>query len=103
MHADDFDEVLGPVPVAGEGQVLQVVTDPAGDRHALLVPVGVRRLKGEAAHCASDLQRAALAVREAQENLADQVAEARELGLSWNVVGWCVGTTSEAARQRWGT
>lgn len=31
----------------------------------------------------------------------DLVQHMRHHGLSWGVVGWCVGTSSEAARQRW--
>ena len=36
------------------------------------------------------------------EETDELVAEARSAGLSWAVIGWSVGTTGEAARQRWG-
>lgn len=42
-----------------------------------------------------------------RRNLARDIDQAVEHlrahhGVSWSLIGWCVGTTGEAARQRWG-
>lgn len=47
------------------------------------------------AHVATDLQRL-------QDLLSVRVADARSYGVSWFAIGHAVGTTGEAARQRWG-
>jgi hypothetical protein len=38
----------------------------------------------------------------AERHLADAVTQARAEGLSWHKVGLALGTTGEAARQRYG-
>lgn len=38
----------------------------------------------------------------AEKQLADRVAEAREAGISWASIGAMIGTSGEAARQRYG-
>ncbi len=35
------------------------------------------------------------------EQLGELVAAARDAGVSWAHIGWCVGTTGEGARRRW--
>ncbi|WP_235432412.1 hypothetical protein [Nostocoides japonicum] len=48
------------------------------------------------------LLRAAVAERsEAEQHLLEAVRAAREKGLSWSAIGTFVGTTGEAARQRY--
>lgn len=47
--------------------------------------------------------RAAFAARAfAEKHLADCIAEARAAGISWAAIGTMVGTSGEAARQRYG-
>lgn len=56
-------------------------------------------------HDAAPLRRirAAVVARTAAEReLAEAVAEARAAGLPWGAIGAYVGTTGEAARQRYG-
>ncbi|MFD2025906.1 hypothetical protein [Promicromonospora aerolata] len=52
-----------------------------------------------------ELQRAAARriylTGQAEKAVRDAVAQARAQGLSWNVVGQALGTTGEAARQRY--
>jgi hypothetical protein len=45
---------------------------------------------------------AALRRAQAERDLADAVAEAREARASWKTIGELVGTSGEAARQRYG-
>jgi len=48
------------------------------------------------------LLRAAIAERsEAERHLIEAVRKAREAGISWSVIGTFVGTSGEAARQRY--
>ena len=48
------------------------------------------------------LLRAAVAERsEAERHLLDAVRQARKLGMSWATIGALVGTSGEAARQRY--
>ncbi|MFT4299358.1 MAG: hypothetical protein QM597_06985 [Aeromicrobium sp.] len=47
------------------------------------------------------LQLAAWRRARAEQGLADAVKQAREASLSWRAVGEAIGTTGEAARQRY--
>ena len=48
------------------------------------------------------LLRAAVAERsEAERHLIDAIRKAREVGMPWSAIGTFVGTTGEAARQRY--
>jgi len=68
----------------------------------VILPVSVRRLTGEALEVASDIQAVAAEIGALQERLTEGVAYGRQVGLSWGVIGWSVGTTGDAARKRWG-
>lgn len=49
------------------------------------------------------LLRAAVTERsDAERHLIEAVSAAREAGMSWSMIGTFVGTTGEAARQRYG-
>lgn len=87
-HGQDLDGDVGIVRTPGGGLVL--------------MPVSVRRLRGDALEAASDIQALAAEISRLQGRLADGVENGRQVGLSWGVIGWSVGTTGEAARQRWG-
>ncbi|MDE0777350.1 MAG: hypothetical protein OSB43_13835 [Nocardioides sp.] len=39
---------------------------------------------------------------EAERHILDAIRQAREAGMSWSVIGAFVGTSGEAARQRYG-
>jgi hypothetical protein len=89
---DRTDPVL-----AAEG----VMVRRTGSGAALLVPRAVSGLTGDAADVVAELQTFVLHRYEVEEAITTMVAEAREYGVSWSVIGWSVGTTAEAARQRW--
>jgi hypothetical protein len=78
------------------------VWDQDGERHAMLLPRGARALDGEAREVVRLLSRQAAWMHEVTGYIEELVHESRELGVSWSVIGWAVGTTGEAARQRWG-
>lgn len=50
----------------------------------------------------AELRRAVLARTEAERNTRDAVAHAREHGYTWAFIGSMLGTSGEAARQRYG-
>ncbi len=49
------------------------------------------------------VHRATLARAQAEANLAEAVAKARADGHSWSAIGAMIGTSGEAARQRYGS
>ncbi len=65
-------------------------------------PAAAYKLSGPVAVRLSDLQEAVMKRRALLAEVDRLVEELREEGVSWNLIGWSVGTTSEAARQRWG-
>lgn len=67
-----------------------------------LAPLSVRRLGTEALSALSELQRLVLERQRLSEQIDGQVGKLRDAGASWGAVSWAVGTTGEAARQRWG-
>ena len=85
-----------------KGVQVRMVTDSDGQRHAALVPVAFSRLSQEAVEVVSDLQKKALELQELKEQIEGLVIEARNVGASWEVIGWSVGTTGSAALKRWG-
>jgi len=50
----------------------------------------------------ADLRRAVLSRSDAERSIKDAVARAREKGYSWALIGSLLGTSGEAARQRYG-
>jgi hypothetical protein len=73
----------------------------SAEGEAYVLPRSVGRLRGEAADVVVDLQRQARTIDELERRVDHLVEHARELGLSWAVVGWSVGITAEGARRRW--
>ena len=97
---DNFDEVgVGRAHRLEDGDVSVVKTAAGG---VVLLPASVKRLKGEQLEVASQIQSVAAEIGRLQDYLSEGVDWGRQIGLSWNVIGWSVGTTGEAARQRWG-
>jgi len=72
-----------------------------GERTTVIVPRAFARLSQEGTEVVSDLQRKAFQLQEIREQVEELVVIAREVGASWDVIGWSVGTTGQAARQRW--
>lgn len=85
-----------------DGDVDVVVRTSGKDREAIFMPRGISRLGEEGFDQARELQRITSALRIGTERLDVAVLDARVLGFSWDSIGFCVGTTGEAARQRWG-
>ena len=50
----------------------------------------------------SGLRRAVTARSDAERSIRDAVDHARQAGLSWALIGSAIGTSGEAARQRYG-
>jgi glyoxylate carboligase len=100
---DDFEPVhIGNEEHGDEDVTVQVTTDGNGMRHAAFLPAGIGRLGPEGLGMVSDIQHVVEKIREGQEQLEQLVLEARDLGMSWGSIGWSVGTSEAAARQRWG-
>lgn len=99
----EHDDFAGAGPGADyDGEVSIVVRSVDGIRQAVLVPRGIERLGEEGHYWMHELQGSAIALRELADRLAGQVAGAREAGLSWDSIGFCIGTTGRAAQMRFG-
>ena len=72
----------------------------AGQQHAVVVPRTVQRLSGEAAEVLYEIQRDALEIEKRRDHISELVPLARDLGVSWSAIGWSIGTTPQAAQQR---
>lgn len=72
-----------------------------GRTAAAFIPASIANLGEEQAEIVGQIQHVALAIADHQDQLERLVIEARELGVSWSAIGWSVGTTPQAARQRW--
>jgi len=73
-----------------------------GRAAAFFAPRAYKRLTDEGQQVLASLQRIAAQIHEMQAHLDEHVLDARDLGASWDLIGWSVGTTGEGARQRWG-
>ncbi len=60
------------------------------------------RLGPEGQAVLSGLQHIAGEMSQLQAHVELHVQDARELGASWDVIGWSLGVTGEGARQRYG-
>lgn len=69
---------------------------------AAFLPFAARRLKGEALDVFTTMQRGGIIISEIEHDLHHMAHEARELGLSWSLIGAAVGLTGEGARRRYG-
>lgn len=95
-------EDVGPgLTETGPVEVVKTGTGEAFFRPSI-APRAWGRLSPEAQDVAAGVQRIAAQIHEMQGHLEMHVLELRELGASWDVIGWCVGTSGNAARQRWG-
>jgi hypothetical protein len=74
-----------------------------GLRRAAILPRSVSRLSGDAFDAVAELQRLGRMLQDVAAHIDQAVDEARECGASWNAIGWSLGTSGEAARQRWGS
>jgi hypothetical protein len=100
---DDLDvDPFAPDLLEPDDGVVASARGSGTARQAVLRPASVERATPDQHDALHALQRAALEARQAQATLRAEVEYARDLGVSWGVIGWCVGTSGEAARQRYG-
>lgn len=86
---DEFD---------GEDQVVALNEHGA----AVIRPKSFDRLPPRALELANQLMGLVAHRRFLAQHIDELVPRARDLGLSWGQIGWCVGTSGQAAQQRWG-
>jgi hypothetical protein len=67
----------------------------------LPTPRSVARLGSEQRAAFDRLAKVAVELERQQQNLSASVTDARSHGVPWSAIGQAVGTTGEAARQRW--
>ena len=84
-----------------DGVQVRISKGRDGERATVIVPRAFARLSQEGTEVVSDLQRKAFQLQEIREQVEELVLIAREVGASWDVIGWSVGTTGRAAHQRW--
>lgn len=66
-------------------------------------PVAFDRMSPDRKLLAGELIKLVGQQRHLARELESLVQHMRDHGVSWQVIGWCVGTSGEAARQRWGS
>jgi hypothetical protein len=91
-------------PGLTETESVHVLRTPAGSAffRPAVPPRSWGRLSEEGQEVIAGLQQIAAQIHEMQGHLEHHVHEARELGASWDLIGWSIGTTGEAVRQRFG-
>ncbi len=95
----DLDAVaVGHANPGGDGSVSVLYRDGA----AVIVPTAMRSLSGPAREVVEDLQDTVRRIAEDQDRLAALVSAGRQVGLSWDSLGWCIGTSGQAVVQRFG-
>ena len=94
-------EPMGDEVASRNGVQVRTATAADGHRSTVIVPRAFARLSQEGMEVVADLQREALALRDIRDRVEALVIESREAGASWDVIGWSVGTTGDAARKRW--
>lgn len=103
MKDEDYDEIgvgrTGTAPGGGVDVMRLGVSEGGG---IYFTPRALKRLNAEGREGIAALQQIAAGIGEAQLHLEEHVQWVRQAGASWDLIGWSVGTTGEAARQRWG-
>jgi len=84
-----------------DATVFGVEVRRTADGGGYVLPRSIARLSGPAEVVVQHLQHLAVSRQQLEDAIAEAVLEGRELGVSWNAIGWSVGTTGDAARKRW--
>lgn len=97
-----LDPVMGEMaPGLNHDGPVQIVT--THDGAAFFTPPSAwRKLTAEQRMEFAALQQLVSQIHVMQGHLELHVQELRDAGLSWHMIGWALGTTGEAARQRFG-
>ena len=82
-----------------DDEVAIVLTAGGG---AVFVPQSLRNGSPKQLELARTLQRTVIKRQLLMDQVEDLVGQLRDGGVSWDSIGWCVGTTGEASRRRWG-
>lgn len=98
---EGLDDVGPALTETGPVEVVRTPTGEAFFRPAIR-PRAWNRLDPQGQSLVAGIQTIAAQIHEMQGHLEEHVTEAREQGVSWDLVGWSVGTSGNAARQRWG-
>jgi len=83
------------------GVEVRVAVAADGKRSAVIVPRAFARLSEEGMEIVAVLQQKALLLHEIGRDIEGLVIESRMAGASWDVIGWSIGTSGQAARKRW--
>lgn len=97
--AEDLDLALGHDTL--EDVAVVVARTSHGDLRAALLPRSVKALSTEDTLLVSDIQHRTVEIQQLAHQVGQLVEIARERGLSWSVIGWSTGLSSDAARKRW--
>jgi hypothetical protein len=81
--------------------VAQVIEPAPAPTYAL--PTAVAKLDPQARALADALAADVVRRAELDRAITARVLDLRAIGVSWHVIGYAVGTSGEAARQRWGS
>jgi hypothetical protein len=73
------------------------------DGLGFILPTSARRLSGEPLEVFAEMQRRGALLQQLEGELDALAVTAREVGLSWSLIGAAVGLTAEGARQRYGS
>lgn len=68
-----------------------------------ILPTSAKRLEGEPLEVFAQMQRRGALLQKLEAELDDLAVAAREVGLSWSLIGAAVGLTAEGARRRYGS
>lgn len=100
-----LDPVLGEIGpgVVNDGPV-SVVRNASGSVFFApgVIPTAARALSEDQREQLAALQHLTSELHSLQAHVLEHVEDARAVGLSWHLIGWSLGTTGEAARQRFG-
>jgi hypothetical protein len=72
-----------------------------GSRRAVMLPRSARRLDLEQMSAVRAMQLVGMQLARLEDELGGLVDGARDLGISWSLIGWCSHMTGEGARRRW--
>ena len=89
-------------PAAVDGSVYVVAGDGPGSAFVAPTPTSYRRLSDVQRRTFARLQDHAEQLAAMDQHMRELVADARDAGVSWGLIGWSLGMTGEGARQRYG-
>jgi len=102
MATRDHYEPLDTDETDFDDEDVAIMKDDEG--RATLVPRSLSRLSAEARSQTREIREVAEQIHGLQAKLDALILEGRdEFGLSWNAIGWSIGTSGQNAHRRWST